>query len=118
MLSDFWAQNHPDNPLFRFPANNLSWFPGYYSGWPFNRVRDEGVASQSGINSVNDLKTVFPHGRDVAPNRTEGFGPGSGAKSARDFLFDLYHANIAFGQVVVNRHKGQGFCFTLMQSVQ
>ena len=78
------------------------------------------MASQSIINSVNNTEIVFTHRRDVAANSPEGFGSRTGAKGPGHFLFDLYHANIAFSQVVVKGntkviHKGQGLSLAFIE---
>ena len=43
-------------------------------------TRDEGVASQGVVNSINDIVTVFADGRDVTANSAECLGSGAGAK--------------------------------------
>ena len=51
-----------------------------YSGYPLTLTRDEGVASQGVVNSINDIVTVFADGRDVTANSAECLGSGAGAK--------------------------------------
>jgi hypothetical protein len=55
------------------------------------------------ISSINDIKAVFAHGGDIRANGTEGISARVGAEGAGDFLFDLDHSDIAFGEVVIKR---------------
>ena len=75
------------------------------------------------MNSGDDIVALLTNGRDVTTDSAEGIGPRACAKSARDFLFDLDHAHIAFGQVVVEgdaeiMHEGQCLSLIALKAVE
>ena len=49
---------------------------------------------------VEEIGALLVHGGEVGAEGTEGIGTVSGSEAAGDFLFDLWHANGLFGEVV------------------
>jgi DNA invertase Pin-like site-specific DNA recombinase len=93
---------------------------GNYSG---RRERDKGTTNQSIMNGTNDVMTLFARSRDVAADGTEKISAGFGAKRAGDFLLDLNHAHVAFGEVVVERntkvrHERERFDLVPLEAIQ
>ena len=89
----------------------------------FQGSRDERIARQSIVNSINDVQIVFTDCRDVTTNSAEGFGTGASTEGALHFLLDLYHSDIAFDQIVVKghaevMHKRQDLRFELLETVE
>ena len=77
-----------------------------------------GIGSLSCCCGINDIDTMLPYRRYVTSNRTERFGTCACAESTGNFLFDLYHSDIPFGQVVIKGnaeviHKSQDLAFVV-----
>lgn len=75
------------------------------------------------MNRLNDVGAVLADGGQIAAQGTEGVRPQTSAEGARNLGFELDHANIAFGLVVVKRdaevvHEGQRLGFVLGKAVQ
>ncbi len=51
--------------------------------------------------SLESGETVFAGGGQVATQGAKSLGAAHGAKSAGDFLLEFDHANVAFGEIVV-----------------
>ena len=64
---------------------------------------------------------MFAHRRNIRANPTEGRGSGHRPETTGNLLLDFHHAQIAFGQVVIERdaevrHKAQDFRLALLQA--
>ncbi len=75
------------------------------------------------LDSVNDVDPIFTGCRDVTSDSTESVSASLCAEGTGDFLFDLYHSDIPFGLIVVERHvevvhEGENFRFVLKEPVE
>ncbi len=75
------------------------------------------------MKGLNNLLSILTCRGNVASNETELISAILGAERPRDFLFDLDHAHISFGQVVIKRHakvihKGQRFRLEGLETVK
>src|SRR5712692_3713702 len=62
------------------------------------------MTSQGLLQSRKQRESLFAQRREVASNATKGQGTIPTAKTARNFLLNFDHANIAFGLRIVKRH--------------
>jgi hypothetical protein len=60
---------------------------------------DEGVE-----RVFEDVPALFSGCGDDGAEGCKGFGAGLGAETARDFHFDLHHADVLLGLIVGERH--------------
>ena len=86
-------------------------------------MRNERPAHKSVLDCSDDCAALLAGGRDVAANGGEGLGSAMGAEGTGDFLFHLYHADVAFGEIVVKRnteviHEREHLGFVLLQAVE
>src|SRR3972149_7076089 len=63
--------------------------------------RHERVTGEYAGDGIHCSQCVLPGRGDVASNAAEGVSAGFATESAGDLLLLLHHANVAFGQVVV-----------------
>ena len=75
------------------------------------------------VDGIDGVEAMFTSSRDVGTNRTEDVGPVLCTKGTGDLLLNLYHAYIAFDQVVVKRdaeviHEGQDAGLMFVQAVK
>ena len=63
----------------------------------------KGLVKKGVVDGINCVEAVFTGSRDIGTNRTEDMGSVLCTKATGDLLLDLYHAYIAFDQVVVKR---------------
>lgn len=61
---------------------------------------------------VEGVHAVFAVGGEVAADVAEGVGAGEGAEAAADLLAGFDHADVAFGEVVVERDATGGWINT------
>ena len=61
----------------------------------------EGVAGENAGDSVHRAQRILSGRGDVTADAAEGFAPLFAAEHAGDLLLHLHHANVPFGQVVV-----------------
>ena len=88
-----------------------------------SRKRDEGLPSERAMESSDDVAALFANSRDVTANGTECFGAIQSTEGARDFLFELDHADIALSQIVVEGdievvHESESAILVLIESVK
>ena len=88
-----------------------------------NGNRHEGMANKSVRDSINNALTILASGGDVGTNGTESLGTSLSAEGAGDFLFELDHAHIPLGLVVVKRdaeivHKCEYLGFVGLEAVE
>ena len=74
------------------------------------------MVKESIVDGINGIEAVFASSRDIGTDGTEDMGTLYCTEGAGDFLLDLYHAHIAFDQIVVKGdaeivHKGQDASF-------
>ena len=58
------------------------------------------MPQQSGLQSRKQRHPLLAQGRQVASDAAESRRPRQTAETARDFLLDFDHPNIALGQIV------------------
>ncbi len=62
---------------------------------------------------MEDIAALFAQRGEVGTDGAEGFGTGDGTETPGGLLLELGHADIAFGQIVVeerwSRKSGQGY---------
>jgi hypothetical protein len=63
----------------------------------------EGAAVEESDEGVEEVGLVFSDGGDVAAQAAESVSAGGGSKGAGDFKFDFDHADVALGEVVIER---------------
>ena len=83
-------------------------------------ARHERVAGEDAGDGVKRAHGVLAGRGDVTADAAEGFGPRFAAEQPRDLLLHLHHANVPFGQVVVEGdaevvHESQDFLAVLIQ---
>lgn len=83
---------------------------------------DKRTAIKSILNGIYNIAALLAHRGNVTANSTEGLSSPPSSKGAGDFLFDLDHSDITFGQIVVKRdakviHKSQDLGFVFVQTV-
>ena len=59
------------------------------------------LSEESCLDGLKEVGTLFSECREIGSNGAEGIGPVIGAESAGDFLFELGHADGAFGEMVM-----------------
>ena len=62
-----------------------------------------GVGGGEAGEDVDGVAALFVGGGEVGAEREEVAGAGAGAPAAADLLLELDHADVAFGEVVVER---------------
>ena len=80
----------------------------------------ERVAGENEGDSVQRAHRILSGRGDVTADAAEGFGPLLAAEHSGDLLLHLHHANVPFGQVVVEGdaevlHESQGFLPVLIE---
>jgi hypothetical protein len=80
----------------------------------------ERVAGENEGDSVQRAHRILSGHGDVTADAAEGCGPLLAAEHAGDLLLHLHHANVPFGQVVVEGdaevvHESQGFLPVLIE---
>ena len=66
------------------------------------------LSEESCLDGLKEVGTLFSECREIGSNGAEGIGPVIGAESAGDFLFELGHADGAFGEMVIEGDGGVG----------
>lgn len=81
------------------------------------------MTKQGGLQSRKQVQALFAQGGERASNPAEVNRASRTAEGARHLLLDFEHAQIAFGQIVVERnvqtlHEEQGSLLMFAQSIQ
>src|ERR1700730_1135166 len=61
------------------------------------------MTPQSSLQGRIHVLALFAHGGEIATNASESNRTVMTSEGARDFLLDFHHANILFGEVIVER---------------
>src|SRR5688572_7918745 len=81
----------------------------------------QGCAGENAAERFHEREALLANGRDVAADAAEDVGSAATSKAAGDFLLGLDHAQIPFGQVVVEGdpeivHEGQHLIGALLKA--
>jgi len=84
---------------------------------------EERVSHKDAAQGVEGVDAVLPGRRDIAADTAEVYEGVKAAEGAGDFLPQLHHSQIAFGQVVVKRdgevaHEGEDAVGVVPESVE
>ena len=61
--------------------------------------------SEDTPNRIKKRNPLFPGSIEIRQNTKEAVSPVNGTKTARNFGFDLYHAEIPFGLIIIQRNS-------------
>ena len=84
---------------------------------------NERVSAEQPSQRIHGADGILSGGRDVAANAAEGLGPLLGPKHPGYFLLYLHHADVTFGQIIVERHfevvhECEGFFAMIVKSFE